>query len=44
MKRSFVYEKPGKHNPDANDVHSLGLHGKGGDEAIGNWKRPPDVN
>ena len=42
--RRYVYEIPGKHNPDGYDVYSLGPHGKGGDEAIGNWTPPPDVN
>lgn len=35
--RPYVYECPGKHNPDSFDVYSLGPNGKGGDEAIGNW-------
>jgi len=35
--RPYVYECPGKHNPDGFDVYSLGPNGKGGDEAIGNW-------
>jgi general secretion pathway protein G len=42
--RRYVYEIPGKHNPDGYDVYSLGPHGKGGAEAIGNWRPPPDVN
>jgi general secretion pathway protein G len=42
--RRYVYEIPGKHNPDGYDVYSLGPHGKGGDEAIGNWRPPSDVN
>jgi general secretion pathway protein G len=33
----YVYEKPGKHNPDTYDVYSLGPDGKGGKDAIGNW-------
>ena len=33
----YVYEKPGKHNPDTYDVYSLGPDGKGGNDAIGNW-------
>lgn len=35
----YVYEYPGKHNPDSFDVYSLGRHGKAGTEAdyIGNW-------
>jgi len=37
--RPYVYECPGKHNPKAFDIYSLGPNGKGGDEAIGNW--PP---
>jgi len=35
--RPYVYECPGKHNPDRFDVYSLGPSGKGGNEAIGNW-------
>ena len=35
--RAYIYEIPGKHNPDGYDVYSLGPNGKGGDEAIGNW-------
>jgi len=36
----YVYENPGKHNPDSFDVYSLGPHGKSGTEAeyIGNWE------
>jgi general secretion pathway protein G len=33
----YVYENPGKHNPDTYDVYSLGPDGKGGKDAIGNW-------
>jgi general secretion pathway protein G len=36
----YVYEKPGKHNPDGYDVYSMGPNGKGGNEAIGNWTPP----
>ena len=35
--RPYIYEIPGKHNPASYDVYSLGPHGTGGDEAIGNW-------
>jgi general secretion pathway protein G len=35
--RPYVYECPGKHNPESFDLYSLGPNGKGGDEAIGNW-------
>ncbi len=35
--RAYVYEIPGKHNPDRYDLYSLGPNGKGGDEAFGNW-------
>jgi iron(III) transport system substrate-binding protein len=41
--RPFVYEIPGKHNPDGYDVYSLGPNGKGGAEAIGNWNDPGPV-
>lgn len=37
----YIYECPGLHNPDHYDVYSLGINGRGGDEAIGNWT-PPD--
>jgi general secretion pathway protein G len=33
----YVYQNPGKHNPDGYDVYSLGPNGNGGNEAIGNW-------
>jgi general secretion pathway protein G len=33
----YVYQNPGKHNPDGYDVYSLGPNGSGGNEAIGNW-------
>ncbi len=33
----YVYRFPGLHNPDRFDIYSLGRHGKGGDEALGNW-------
>ncbi len=36
--RPYVYVFPCIHNPDGYDVYSLGRYGKGGDEAIGNWK------
>ena len=35
--RPYVYENPGKHNPDGYDVYSLGPEGKGGTDALGNW-------
>ena len=35
--RAYVYENPGKHNPDSFDIYSLGPDGKGGNDAIGNW-------
>jgi general secretion pathway protein G len=35
--RPYVYENPGKHNPNGYDVYSLGPEGKGGNDAIGNW-------
>ncbi|MGD0410878.1 MAG: type II secretion system major pseudopilin GspG [Verrucomicrobiota bacterium] len=35
--RAYVYENPGKHNPDGYDVYSLGPSGNGGNDAIGNW-------
>jgi len=35
--RAYVYECPGLHNTNGYDVYSLGRHGKGGEEAIGNW-------
>jgi len=38
--RPYVYEKPGKHNPTAYDLYSLGPNGTGGNEAIGNWTAP----
>jgi general secretion pathway protein G len=35
----YVYENPGKHNPQGFDVYSMGPHGKAGTDAefIGNW-------
>ena len=33
----YVYEKPGRHNPDTFDIYSLGPDGRGGNDAIGNW-------
>jgi general secretion pathway protein G len=33
----YVYENPGKHNPDGYDVYSKGPEGRGGADAIGNW-------
>jgi general secretion pathway protein G len=34
----YVYENPGKHNPDSFDLYSAGPHGKvGADDNIGNW-------
>jgi general secretion pathway protein G len=38
--RPYVYEFPGKHNPDSYDIYSLGPDGKGGNDAIGNWTPP----
>ena len=38
--RPYVYECPGKQNPDSFDIYSLGPNGKGGDEAIRNWTGP----
>ena len=35
--RAYVYENPGKHNPDGYDIYSLGPDGNGGNDAIGNW-------
>ena len=35
--RAYVYENPGKHNPDGYDIYSMGPEGRGGNEAIGNW-------
>ena len=35
--RAYIYENPGKHNPDGYDVYSLGPDGNGGNDAIGNW-------
>jgi general secretion pathway protein G len=35
--RPYVYEFPGKHNPDGYDIYSLGAEGRGGTDAIGNW-------
>jgi len=35
--RAYVYENPGKHNPDGYDIYSMGPEGKGGTDAIGNW-------
>ena len=35
--RAYVYENPGKHNPDGYDIYSLGKDGNGGNDAIGNW-------
>ena len=34
----YRYECPGLHNTKGYDVCSLGPKGKGGDEAIGNWR------
>jgi general secretion pathway protein G len=38
--RAYVYENPGKHNPDGYDIYSLGPDGNGGNDAIGNWTDP----
>ena len=35
--RPYVYEFPGRHNPDSYDIYSLGAEGRGGNDAIGNW-------
>jgi general secretion pathway protein G len=35
--RPYVYEYPGKHNPDGYDIYSMGPDGRGGNDAIGNW-------
>lgn len=35
--RPYVYECPGKHNPNGYDVYSLGPEGAGGNDEIGNW-------
>jgi general secretion pathway protein G len=35
--KAYVYENPGKHNPDGYDVYSMGPEGRGGTDAIGNW-------
>jgi general secretion pathway protein G len=35
--RAYIYENPGKHNPDGYDIYSLGKDGNGGNDAIGNW-------
>jgi general secretion pathway protein G len=35
--RAYVYQYPGKHNPDGYDIYSLGPDGRGGTDAIGNW-------
>jgi hypothetical protein len=41
--RPYVYEFPGRHNPDGYDIYSLGPNGNGGDEAIGNWSPDEQV-
>ena len=33
----YVYECPGRHNPDGYDVYSMGPDNKGGNDSIGNW-------
>jgi general secretion pathway protein G len=34
----YVYEYPGRHNPDSYDIYSMGRNGKpGDDDDIGNW-------
>ena len=38
---SYLYKFPGIHNTNGFDVYSLGPHGKGGNEAIGNWEQTP---
>jgi general secretion pathway protein G len=38
--RPYVYEFPGRHNPDGYDIYSLGAEGRGGNDAIGNWTSP----
>jgi general secretion pathway protein G len=38
--RAYIYKFPGKHNTNSYDLYSLGPKGKGGDDAIGNWKSP----
>jgi len=35
--KPYVYECPGRHNPDSYDVYSMGPTGNGGNDAIGNW-------
>jgi len=39
-RHAFIYECPGLHNTNEYDVYSLGPHGNGGDESIGNWTTP----
>jgi general secretion pathway protein G len=35
--KPYVYQFPGRHNPNGYDLSSLGPNGAGGNEAIGNW-------
>jgi general secretion pathway protein G len=45
--RPYIYENPGRHNPNGYDIYSLGPNGNGGDDAIGNWtpgEQPSEVD
>lgn len=37
---AYIYEYPGKHNPNSYDLYSVGPDGKGGtDDDVGNWTK-----